>query len=142
MKVRRETRALIVHHSATPQTVTMEDIRVWHRARGWSDIGYHYVIEGNGALRVGRSFWAMGAHAGGFNRETLGLCIVGDNTNAARRWIGTQLETAREVVKALEMLFPAIHVYGHNEVGTTKTACPGMSGDDLREILKVKRRHT
>ena len=37
----------IIHCSATPEgrDVDIEDIRQWHLARGWRDVGYHFVIK-------------------------------------------------------------------------------------------------
>ena len=40
---------LIVHHSASPRSTTLKDIRRWHvDERGWEDVGYHFVIDGFG----------------------------------------------------------------------------------------------
>ena len=35
--------SIIIHCSATPEGkhFTAADIRRWHKAQGWSDIGYH-----------------------------------------------------------------------------------------------------
>ena len=43
---------IIIHCSATPkgQRVTIDQIRGWHTARRWRNIGYHYVIYQDGSV--------------------------------------------------------------------------------------------
>ena len=45
----REINKVVVHCSATKQSMDIgaEDIRGWHKSKGWDDIGYHYVIRRN-----------------------------------------------------------------------------------------------
>lgn len=57
--------------------------------RGWSDIGYHFVLDQSGRLYQGRPFLrgpasldsapalAMGAHVGGHNTGNIGVCMLG-----------------------------------------------------------------
>ena len=42
----RRITEIIIHCSATPEgkDFTVDDIRRWHLARNFADIGYHYVI--------------------------------------------------------------------------------------------------
>ena len=42
----RKIDKIIVHCTATPEGrhTTVEDVRRWHLDRGWSDIGYHFLI--------------------------------------------------------------------------------------------------
>ena len=66
----RDISKAIVHCTATPEgrPTTVEDIRSWHKARGWSDIGYHYVIYLDGSVHEGRPVERMGAHCKGQNK--------------------------------------------------------------------------
>lgn len=68
-----------IHCSATPlnQFVDAETIRRWHKARGWTDIGYHAVILPNGHIEGGRKWQLNGAHVRGRNGGTIGICMVG-----------------------------------------------------------------
>jgi len=46
---------IVVHHSASNSITTKKaDIERWHRQRGFSQIGYHKVIEGSGSVINGR----------------------------------------------------------------------------------------
>ena len=64
MSLRKTTNKVIIHCSATPELrdVKMETIRQWHLDKGWSDIGYHIVIELDGSINCGRNINKIGAH--------------------------------------------------------------------------------
>jgi N-acetylmuramoyl-L-alanine amidase len=84
-------KAIVIHCSAS-RWGDAEEIRRWHLARGFGDIGYHAVILNgrrdsslrynprlDGKIEPGRPENRMGAHcrAGGMNRVALGVCLVG-----------------------------------------------------------------
>ena len=72
------TRRVIVHHSASPD-VPAAVIHGWHLAKGWSGIGYHFVIRADGAVEAGRPSHTIGAHAGpGVNPDSIGICLTGN----------------------------------------------------------------
>jgi len=48
--------------------------------RGWSDIGYNFVIGEDGNVYEGRGWNYVGAHAPGYNTQSIGICIIGDFT--------------------------------------------------------------
>lgn len=82
---KRVIKEIIVHCSATPEgkDFTVSDIKRWHLERGFSDIGYHYVIYRDGSVHVGRSESVAGAHCTGHNTISIGVCYIGgmDSTN-------------------------------------------------------------
>lgn len=78
--------AIVIHCSATPEglPVTLEDIDRMHKAKGWSGVGYNYVIELDGKIRKGRTIDRPGAHANTeglsgkpYNYHSIGICYVG-----------------------------------------------------------------
>ena len=84
---------LVIHHSASARSTTFAAIKHWHtdappKGNGWSDIGYNYVILGNGKLRVGRPLPTTGAHAKGKNSTSIGVCVVGNNLKSDQEWRG------------------------------------------------------
>lgn len=68
---------MIFHHSLSPD-VSAAEIRRWHIARGWKDIGYHAVIHPDGRIEDGRDIDEIGAHAYGRNRDSIGVCLIGN----------------------------------------------------------------
>ena len=79
---------IIVHHSATPSTsndfpAVIRAIWDFHVAiNGWDDIGYNWLIDGNGIIYEGRGSGTQGAHFSCMNSETTGLCMIGNFENS------------------------------------------------------------
>lgn len=75
---------IIVHCSATPEgkDFTVEQIRQWHLQRGFTDIGYHYVIYRDGSIHKGRDESIIGAHCTGHNTISIGICYIGGMDSA------------------------------------------------------------
>ena len=76
----RKIDRIVVHCSATTPTmdIGVGTIRGWHvLERGWSDVGYHFVITRDGEVQTGRPIERSGAHAKGFNKHSVGICYVG-----------------------------------------------------------------
>ena len=121
---------LVIHHSASSRATTLRDIRRWHQKKGWRDVGYHWVIEGDGDIKVGRPLPEIGAHCRRYNYESLGICATGDNTRAENAWTPGQVRSLVALVEAVCLLWPRIEVRGHREL--VDTECPGL---DVRDLL-------
>ena len=100
------------------------------RGNGWRAIGYHYIILGNGEVCEGRKIHDIGAHARGENPQSIGVCVVGDNTRPEHEWNEVQVEALIRLCGAFKLLFPRGKVMGHSDVG--ETLCPGI---DVKEIF-------
>jgi len=122
----RAIKRLVIHHSASSTQTTVAQIREWHVARGWSDIGYHRVIEGDGSILDGRPVQTIGAHAKGSNRDSIGICVVGDNTREDRKWTKPQERSLSIVIRYYQELYPGITVLGHRDAPGARTECPGL----------------
>ena len=79
MNNRKKTNYIVVHCSATKPTMNIGayEIDRWHRERGWLEIGYHFVIKRDGHIELGRPMEAIGAHAKGYNNESVSICLIG-----------------------------------------------------------------
>ena len=53
---------------------------VWFVA-DWSDIGYNFLIGGDGRVYEGRGWGVQGAHTYGYNSIAVGICYIGDFTS-------------------------------------------------------------
>ena len=128
---------IIWHCSATREghDIKIDDIREWHvQTNGWSDIGYHFVVELDGAVRIGRPIERPGAHVRGHNRNSVGICYVGGLDNNKRP---TDTRTKKqkaalyELTKALIANYPHATVHGHNEFANKACPCFDASTDWL-----------
>jgi N-acetylmuramoyl-L-alanine amidase len=126
---------IVIHHSASSRSTTTEEIRQWHLGRGWQDVGYHLLIEGGGMVVPGRPFESPGAHVKGHNMYTLGICVIGDNTNTAQSWRDNQVKALGNALQILECVYPDAIVCGHRDMPDTATECPGL---DVRKLLGLE----
>ncbi len=53
----RTINLFVIHCADTYATmdIGVKEIDGWHRKRGWSGIGYHFVIRRNGIVETGRT---------------------------------------------------------------------------------------
>lgn len=105
-----------------------EEIRAWHvDERGWSDIGYHYVIRRNGRIELGRDLGDVGAHVRGYNSVSVGICLVGgiDETGEPEdNFTPSQKQAMDSLVAVLGRIYgPLIEVAGHCDLDPNKD-CP------------------
>ena len=78
-KSKRSINLIVVHCTATEEgkDYSVAEIRRWHLKRGFSDIGYHYLIGIDGKVHEGRNVNISGAHTAGYNAHSIGVCYVG-----------------------------------------------------------------
>lgn len=147
---REITTDIIVHGSWTPPTmdIGVEEIRRWHLARGFSDIGYHFVIRRDGTIEEGRLKNLQGAHVEGFNESSIGTCLVGGKPDEHDDVDGTwtfnytyrQLVSLGGLIGRLMFDYPDIsYVMGHRAYPGVSKDCPGfdveaMFGKEARLI--------
>jgi N-acetyl-anhydromuramyl-L-alanine amidase AmpD len=123
---------IVIHCSATKedQDIGVEEIRRWHRQRGWLDVGYHYVIRRDGTVEAGRPNDAPGAHARGFNHISLGICLVGgvesNGKTPEANYTHAQWEALEELTRDLLVKHPDAVVKGHRDLPKVNKACPSF----------------
>ena len=133
----RNINKIIVHCTATPEgrDVSVNEIRRWHvEDRNWSDIGYHWVVTLNGTLEEGRPEYRNGAHAKGFNKNSIGVCYVGgvdENLDPKDTRTDAQKETLKCILEDLKDRYPRAQIIGHRDVSSK--ACPSF---DAKEEYK------
>ena len=127
---RRRTDYIVLHCSATRaiQDVGAKEIRSWHKAKGWSDIGYAYVIRRNGRVEKGRDVDAVGSHVQGHNTNSVGICLVGGLDNKTWQPVDNftpaQWAALKTLVATLCKRYPAAKVLGHRDFPKVQKACP------------------
>ena len=118
VKSKRSINEIIVHCTATKEgrDYTTADIKRWHLERGYSDIGYHYIIYRDGSIHQGRNIDITGAHCKNHNAHSIGICYVGgldSNSKAKDTRTDAQKEAMLKLITATKKLYPNAVVYGH-----------------------------
>lgn len=121
-----------IHHTDTPlpdsisPQARLRQIQAYHiDTRGWCDIGYHFLIDWNGAAWQGRDERVIGAHVANHNTGNIGISYMGTyNTISA---------TTAQITKGAKLLY-WLHgkysiplnrdrIWGHRQWASTD--CPG-----------------
>ncbi len=153
---------IVIHHSAADTTssdfaAVVRGYWDYHvNTRGWSDIGYNWLVDPNGVLYEGRGDRIRGAHSPCMNAIATGICYIGN------------FETAQPAAAGLTMLKDFIawdatdknidvltssqagtlgvmdHISGHKDgkdlfpsSNCTATSCPGVNLHNLIPSIKI-----
>lgn len=164
----RAVRAGVLHHTAgsndysrAQAPAVVRGIYHYHtRVLGWSDIGYHFLVDRFGTVYEGRAGGVdrpvLGAHAGGFNTDTFGISLMGSFDDVTP---SIEAQRAVAVVRAWKMAHHGVKPRGkvtltsagssrypagrkvrlptffaHRDV--SKTACPGATVYALMDTLR------
>lgn len=113
-----------------PLAEKVAEIRRWHvQQRGWRDIGYHWVVDRDGAAALGRRETEIGAHVESHNRGTFGICLLGGygataDDPFAKNFTEAQAVAAKRLIAEIKGRTAIRKVSGHNDYAAK--ACPGF----------------
>ncbi|MEM5853638.1 MAG: N-acetylmuramoyl-L-alanine amidase [Candidatus Aenigmatarchaeota archaeon] len=143
----------IIIHCTDSDWGNIDEIRRWHIERGFSDVGYHYIIyngyltykswkerkrneKADGLVVLGRDVERIGSHCVGHNKDSIGIALVG-----TREFTRKQFISLRNLIEELLEKYDLTRwdVYGHSYFNPNKT-CPNFDVkliwrlDDERDI--------
>lgn len=152
--MKRTINGIVIHCAATPngKDIKAKAIDDMHKARGFkrdsqwvrsfnkplAHIGYHYVIEIDGNIALGRHLEEPGAHVQGSNAKTIGVCMIGTDKFTEAQWkslkqlmtticntiCGQSLPAEKTLTKLGEM---GISIKGHRDYS------PDLNGNGVIE---------
>ncbi|XP_055315740.1 peptidoglycan-recognition protein LC-like [Sitodiplosis mosellana] len=132
---------VIIAHTATENCTTQASctfrvrlIQTFHiESRGWDDIGYNFLVGGDGSVYVGRGWDIQGAHTKGYNIHSICIAFIGTFNKIAppKRQLYAAQKLIEEGVK-LKKLIPDYRLYGHRQLIPSES--PGLA---LYEIIKT-----
>ena len=125
----RNISLIVWHCTATPPNmdVSASQIREWHQAKGWDDIGYHWLIKRDGTLEKGRNESVIRAHASGFNSSSIGIALAGGvnkKMEPESNFTRSQYETMFALKNDLDTRYTDAKHCGHNEISLKD--CPSI----------------
>lgn len=129
----RKINKIILHCSDTPAKMDIgtKEIDKWHRQRGFSLIGYHYVIRRDGIIEKGRGEDKIGAHCYGYNRYSLGVCLVGRG-----KYTKTQFKSLETLLNELTLRYEEASINAHYEFSSKD--CPMFDVAAYLETLNTE----
>ena len=101
--------SIIIHCSATKagQDFRAKDIDKMHKARGFNQIGYNFVVDLDGTVENGRSLSIDGAHCNtkgfsgvSYNKHSIGICYIG-GLDAQGKPADTRTEAQKKALRDL-----------------------------------------
>jgi N-acetylmuramoyl-L-alanine amidase len=131
-----------VHITASNDNATIEQIRAGHIARGFTDIGYHWLVDRKGVVHKGRSENLTGAHVAGYNTGNIGISYIarGSDTEPNAKY-GKFMTPEQQIAleqKVADILYrydlSTDDIYGHNDFNKGK-ACPCFQVSKSKEFL-------
>ncbi len=138
----------VVLHTSVSNFGDVTLIDMWHKRRGWSGCGYHWIItncfptgdsyqsaqpdlNADGLVQAGRNEIWKGAHVKGHNWETIGICMIGINGVFTSKQL---LSSARLCTQIMERYPNCLGVKGHCEFTDLKS-CPDLDMNFYRKYI-------
>lgn len=131
--VRSVTNYIVVHCAATRPSMDVgaKEIKKWHLARGFADIGYHKVIRRSGKIEDGRMpLESVGAHVAHHNHDSVAVCWVGGLSEET--WAPEDNRTPEQIEALIKQLkewqekWPKAKILGHRDFPGVYKACPSF----------------
>ncbi|XP_068142137.1 peptidoglycan-recognition protein SB1 [Drosophila tropicalis] len=135
LRIRGAVDYVIIHHSDNPNGCTTSEqckrmikaIQTDHKGRrNFSDIGYNFIVAGDGKVYEGRGFGLAGSHAPNYNRNSIGIVFIGNFENQTPSQ--QMLQNAKDLIALAKQgghLKDDYTLLGHRQ--TKATACPGTA---------------
>ena len=121
-----------------------QDIDRIHKARGFKQIGYNFVIDLDGLVENGRPLSMDGAHCNtkgfskeSYNKHSIGICYIGGldkNGKPADTRTEAQKNALRDLVAKLCKEYDIIEVLGHRD---TSPDLDGSGEVEPAEFIKA-----
>ncbi len=143
---------VVIHHTDRPKDETMKALQQSEMIDPQSaDIGYHYVIAGDGTIYEGRPIDIKGAHVASNNSNKIGIALMGnlhgDSLANSLQGAGAgnmtlnQLVSLKVLLDNLDTSYGVDSVVGHRDLAVTghKTVCPGDIAYETLSLLNIFR---
>jgi N-acetyl-anhydromuramyl-L-alanine amidase AmpD len=139
---RYQTNFIVIHHSGTAEDMDLsaEDIHQMHQNQGWAGCGYHFVIRKDGTIELGRPVDCVGAHAEGYNYESIGVHLSGNFELDGVEPTDAQIESCAMLLANLcsdyGLEINRQTILGHYELNSTD--CPGRNAINQLDTIVGK----
>ncbi|XP_022832983.1 peptidoglycan-recognition protein LC-like isoform X2 [Spodoptera litura] len=140
VKINQPVPWVIISHTATESCKTQSEcvlrvrlIQMFHiESRKWDDIGYNFLVAGDGSAYYGRGWDYVGAHTLGYNRYSIGISFIGtfNNDPPPQNQIDACIKLLKRGVE-IGKLAKDYKLFAHRQLASTLSP-----GDKLYDIIK------
>lgn len=132
----------IILHCSDSNYGNAAEITVWHLARKFKTIGYHYVIlngwtahgyfdrDFDGIVESGRNPEIEGAHCEGQN-HAIGICLIGKS----KLYTDKQIQSAKDLIIKLKNQYGGVEIFQHSDFNKNKYFCAGLDLTEFRRLI-------
>jgi N-acetylmuramoyl-L-alanine amidase len=108
----------------------------WHKARGWSGIGYHFIVDKLGNIMAGRDIEKIPAAQVGRNIASIAICLHGKDP---KLFTEAAFDTLIDFCNQVDAIYNTdtttqVSFHGHSEVSPEGKTCPNF---DYKTILNL-----
>lgn len=134
IRPRRKVTKVFIHCTASNNsklhgTELLKEVGRWHLARGFKEIGYHYLIDMAGRIMEGRDLEKIPAAQKGHNTGSIAICVHG-----LSHFTQDSMDALVALCRAINKAYPeGLTFHGHCEVEPNKT-CPVF---DYKKLLEL-----
>lgn len=129
-QTKRYIKEIIVHCAATPEgkDFRKKDITAWHKQRGFTTIGYNWLIYLDGTIVEGRDENLIPAACSGHNAQSINVCYIGGCTKDGKTPKDTrtseQKKALLKILMELKVKYPNAKIHSHRDFANK--ACPSF----------------
>lgn len=108
-------------------------IQMFHiESRKWDDIGYNFLVAGDGSAYFGRGWDYIGAHTLGYNKYSIGISFIGtfNNDPPPKKQLDACIKLLKRGVTTGK-LAKDYKLFAHRQLSSTLSP-----GDKLYDIIK------
>jgi len=121
---------IFIHCTATlpEMDIDIAQVKTWHLDRGWSDVGYHFLVRRSGEVETGRPLHRAGAHVKGHNESSIGVAMAGGLAHSGKQacnYTRQQWDSLSLLIDQLQAEYdiPNGNVRGHNQASSKDCPC-------------------
>lgn len=126
----RQIDYIVLHCTGGPQKQATSEIKnYWKYKLGWSNPGYHYIIDADGSYEKLHPIESPSNGVAGHNKNSIHISYKGGvdaKGNAADNRTSAQKATQIALIKKLRPYVPKAKIRGHRDFKGVTKACPSF----------------
>ena len=137
----RDIKNIVLHCTATPPNTTVESIlNYWKKVKGWTNPGYHFLIEASGKINNILPIEEVSNGVRGHNSNSIHISYIGgidESGDAIDNRTPRQVLSQMQLLVELNEKFPNADILGHRDFKGVTKACPSFDARQFTKQIKL-----